>query len=559
MSDVYLCSQISMNDGMKKTLYIILLCVAVALTAGCTHEKAGGSMSEKVHTALTCRNDALEYDMAGQMRLAELYYRRAYELLKDDPTQAWLIYGDAGYRYACMLHQRGDIEGALTVVNEILDKAEGQKDFPAADRTGLLSLMAQCQLHLAMPEAAKQTFAKAYENELKVLGGEEKGNFNLAIMCSNIFYSFFEIEEYDEAEKWLGRYEREFLACEKLGIGDSVLIEEHKGSLALYKAQYLLATGRAGEAAAIYAAIPRSRISMAANILENTGYLMAAGRYDEAAYWYEQLDSTFLTTVGTKATFDNIVTYLSPRYSAYREAGRTADALFMADSINAAIDSALVHQKKSDAAELAVIYQTNEKDLQLANQRFTISLHRLFAAGLVIILLLIAGLLWRSYIYNKVLLAKNRHLLAEIEKQERKERQAIKQLNAEPEDALTVSQQLYRRLCTIMAEQQPYTNESLNRDTLAQLLGTNAKYVEQAIRECSYGETVSDFITRYRLEHVARLLKTTDDSISLIGEQSGIPSRATLARIFRNAYGMTCSEYRQAVKSKATEDPISSE
>ena len=544
---------------MKKVTYIILLCAAVVLTAGCADEKAGDAMNEKVYKALTCRDDALEYDKAGQMRLAELYYKRAYELLEDNPLQDWLVYGDAGYRYACILYQRGDIEVALTVVNDILDKAEDQKDFPTTVRTGLLSLMAQCQLHLAMPEAAKHTFAKAYENELTVLSGEEKGNFNLAIMCSNIFYSFFEIGEYDEAEKWLGRYEREFLACEKLGIGDSALIEEHKGSLALYKAQYLQATGRAGEAAAIYAAIPRSRISMVANILENTGYLMAAGRYDEAAYWFEQLDSTFMTTIGTKTTFDNIATYLIPRYSAYREAGRTAKALVMADSINASIDSALVYQKKNDAAELVIIYQTHEKDLQLASQRFSIYLHRLFAAGLVIFLLLIAWLFWRSHIYNKVLLAKNRHLLAEIEKQERKEQQAIKQLYAGPEETLTTSQQLYRRLCTIMAEQQPYTNESLNRDTLAQLLGTNAKYVEQTIRECSYGETVSDFITRYRLEHVARLLKTTDNSISLIGEQSGIPSRATLARIFRNAYGMTCSEYRQAVKSKATEGPTSSE
>ena len=529
---------------MKKVTYTILLCAAVVLTAGCADEKAGDAMNEKVYKALTCRDDALEYDKAGQMRLAELYYKRAYELLEDNPLQDWLVYGDTGYRYACILYQRGDIEVALTVVNDILDKAEDQKDFPTTVRTGLLSLMAQCQLHLAMPEAAKHTFAKAYENELTVLSGEEKGNFNLAIMCSNIFYSFFEIGEYDEAEKWLGRYEREFLACEKLGIGDSALIEEHKGSLALYKAQYLQATGRAGEAAAIYAAIPRSRISMAANILENTGYLMAAGRYDEAAYWFEQLDSTFMTTIGTKTTFDNIATYLIPRYSAYREAGRTAKALVMADSINASIDSALVYQKKNDAAELVIIYQTHEKDLQLASQRFSIYLHRLFAAGLVIFLLLIAWLFWRSHIYNKVLLAKNRHLLAEIEKQERKEQQAIKQLYAGPEETLTTSQQLYRRLCTIMAEQQPYTNESLNRDTLAQLLGTNAKYVEQTIRECSYGETVSDFITRYRLEHVARLLKTTDNSISLIGEQSGIPSRATLARIFRNAYGMTCSEYR---------------
>lgn len=30
------------------------------------------------------------------------------------------------------------------------------------------------------------------------------------------------------------------------------------------------------------------------------------------------------------------------------------------------------------------------------------------------------------------------------------------------------------------------------------------------IRQCSKGETVGDFINRYRLEHVARLLKTTE-------------------------------------------------
>ena len=538
---------------MKKAAYIILLCVAVVLTAGCADEKAGGSMSEKVYTAITWRDDAFEYDRAGQMRLAELYYKKAYETMKDEPSQEWLVYGKAGYRYACMLYQRGDMKGALAVVNEILEKAEGQKDFPTTDRTGLLSLMAQCQLHLAMPEAAKQTFAKAYQNELTVLGGEGKGDFNLAIMCSNIFVSFFEIGEYDEAEKWLGRYEEELLACEKLGIGDSALIEEHKGSVALYKAQFLQATGRMGEAAAVFASIPRSQISMQGNIMDATGYLMAAGRYDEAAYWYDQLDSTFLATIGTETTFDNIANCLSPRYSAYRKAGRTGDALVMADSINAAIDSALAWQKKSDAAELAVIYQTHEKDMQLANQRFTISLHRLFAVALVIILLLIAWLLWRSHIYNKVLSAKNRHLLAEIEKQERKELQAIEQLNAEPEESLTAIQQLYRRLCTIMSEQRPYTNEALNRDTLAQLLGTNAKYVEQAIRECSDGETVGDFITRHRLEYVTPLLRTTDNSISLIGELSGIPNRVTLARLFRNAYGMTCSEYRQAVKSKATE------
>lgn len=111
-------------------------------------------------------------------------------------------------------------------------------------------------------------------------------------------------------------------------------------------------------------------------------------------------------------------------------------------------------------------------------------------------------------------------------------------------------QQLYRRLCTLMTDQQPYTDETLNRDTLAQLLGTNAKYVVQAIRECSHGETVMDFINRYRLENVAYLLKTTDDPIALIGELSGIPNRVTLSRLFRSAYGMTCREYRLVARAE---------
>lgn len=147
-------------------------------------------------------------------------------------------------------------------------------------------------------------------------------------------------------------------------------------------------------------------------------------------------------------------------------------------------------------------------------------------------------------------MAKNRHLYEQMQQREREEQQVIEQLKAEPEEVLTPGQQLFRRICALMAEQQPYTDEGLNRDGLAQLLGTNAKYIDQAIHDCSRGETTGNFINRYRLEHVARLLKTTDEPISLIGEMAGIPSRVTLARLFRNAYGMTCSEFRQTAQLK---------
>ena len=535
---------------MKRNPYFLLLILCCAMVLiGCTEQPAA-SNPDNINSAVSCFNEGVDYDKAGQMRLAELFYKKAYEKVLKEPSQAWDLYAEAGYRYACLLYQRSDMEGALAVVGNVLDKAEGQKLFPASFRSGLLSLMAQCQLHLAMPEEAKQTFEKVYQNQLSILGGEKKGDFNLAIMCSNIFFSYYDNGEYDEAGKWLGRYEEELLACEQLGVGDSTLIDEQKVSLALYKAQYMQAKGHAREAAAVYAAIPRSRISTAANIQDAIGYLMAAGRYDEAASWYEQFDSTSHAADGTRMTFDNITVHLIPRYLAYRKAGRSNEALVMADSISTAIDSALVWQKKSDAAELAVIYQTHERDLQIKSLQYTVSFHRLLLVAVGIFLLLIAYISLRIHKYNKVLLKKNRLLLNDIEQHEKEEIARLNTLQAQPEETLTAEQKLYRRLCTIMVEKQPYTEESLNRDVLAQMLGTNAKYVVQAIRECSNGDTVGEFINRYRLEHVARLLKSTDDPINIIGVLSGIPNRVTLSRLFRNAYGMTCTEFRQAARAK---------
>ena len=206
------------------------------------------------------------------------------------------------------------------------------------------------------------------------------------------------------------------------------------------------------------------------------------------------------------------------------------------------------------------------------------SIYRILLIGTLLICILLGYLLLRAHVYNRNLTSENRRLRAEIEQnrqepqlqepqqeplqepqqetaqncqeqQEQPEQQEqqeleIVQLQVAPVEEQSTEQQLFSRICKLMNEEKPYTEETLNRDVLAQMLCTNAKYVEQAIRQCSKGETVSDFINRYRLENVARLLISTSDPIAIIGELSGIPSRATLARLFRNAYGMTPSEYR---------------
>lgn len=275
-------------------------------------------------------------------------------------------------------------------------------------------------------------------------------------------------------------------------------------------------------------------------------YLTTMGRYDEAVRMFDETDS-IMRTSGEPITDLYINTLLNYKYDALQKAGRTAEALEMSDRIRQLTDSIRQQERLADVEQMQEIKQKEE---EIARKHQSLTIHRVILAAIVLLLLLAVYIIWRIHRYNRLLTEKNRSLYEQIQQREQAKAEEQRQLQAQPEESLTTEQQLYRRLCTLMAEQQPYTEETLNRDTLAQLLGTNAKYVVQAIHECSHGDTVMDFITRYRLEHVAHLLKTTDDPIAIIGELSGIPSRATLARLFRNTYGMSCSEYREIARAK---------
>jgi AraC-like DNA-binding protein len=236
---------------------------------------------------------------------------------------------------------------------------------------------------------------------------------------------------------------------------------------------------------------------------------------------------------------------LKHQAAAYRLLGNYRRADLTMQRVEVIADSLADRDKKAQTLELAQIYRTQEKDLQLKDAEARAVIYRIAIASALIIILLIVFLLWRAFRYNKVLTEKNRKLYEQIQQREEEEALQMRQLQTVPEERLTSNQQLFRRLCKLMDDEKPYTDDTLNRETLARMLSTNYKYVEQAIRECSNGETVADFINRYRVQHVALLLKTTDDSVGLVGELCGIGSRTTLFRLFRDHYGMSPSEYRK--------------
>ena len=563
---------------MKHRIYILILCALLTMVASCTHssetkddEKAKAAW-QRYHEAYDAKNlnralaviDSMEtekmvstpkadhlrglvYDQGWQMKIAEQFYKKSYQGYASDPSQDWGSYTDAGYRWAYLRFRRGDTEGALNVVTELLHQAKENEAFPKDQETALLMLMAEIQLQLHQYDEALLTGQKVYEAIEQKAENGNGSELDMVWGCINISDIYYKTGDTEGAMAWLDRC-AQALNLAKQEQGDSLMIEEWKGHVALKLALYLLESGQTNGAQATYDAIPRSRLMEPIGYREAADYLMAAGRYDEAADWYERIDSTYLATDGAKMTFDIIATRLSPRYMAYRKAGRNVDALVFADSVSAAIDSALVWEKQNDAAELAVIYQTHEKELALNEAKSETRIHRVLLAAAILVILLIGYLFWRTRKYNKELLEKNRRLLADIEQHEQEEQQAIVQLKAEPKEKLTANQQLFCRICDLMdGPDHIYTDTDMDRNRLAQLLGTNEHYVTDAISTCTDGKSVNGFLNEYRLRYAARLLATTTDAVAIIAELSGF-SRSSFFRIFSDAYGMSPSDYRRVAR-----------
>ena len=175
--------------------------------------------------------------------------------------------------------------------------------------------------------------------------------------------------------------------------------------------------------------------------------------------------------------------------------------------------------------------------------------YRILAFSLLAIMLAIFMALWRLALAYRRMLIKNRELFELIHRKQRREVRDIQRLARQTEQERTPNEQLFLRLVELMKKQQRYTDADLNRDTLAAMLGTNHRYIDDSIRECSDSPSTKAFIDGYRVDHAARLLTSTDDSIALIAEMSGFANRTTFNEQFRSRYKMTPSEYRRASKS----------
>ncbi|MCD7938455.1 MAG: helix-turn-helix transcriptional regulator [Tannerellaceae bacterium] len=236
-------------------------------------------------------------------------------------------------------------------------------------------------------------------------------------------------------------------------------------------------------------------------------------------------------------------------------------------------DSLKAREQRSAAVELAVVYETHEKERKLEEQAVHLKIRNIFllSAGIVIFFLII--ILWRNIKHARTIRIKNKTMALTIEEllvhkenlfEIKEELKVLKEKQTESEQTELQNRYssgdhpetdrvkeennenriLFETLDNRVIREKLYLNPDLSREDLMKLIRVNKNHFGSLLHQYT-GTNATTYINNKRLEHAARLLKTHPDyTIAAIAELSGIPNIPTFNRLFKAKFGMTPTEFK---------------
>ena len=327
----------------------------------------------------------------GQELSAELYYKKALasdELYRIRPVLYYFAYD----QLSTILTIKGDQQGALATATQGYgivqddETPEGQHW-----KAVLLHDIGYCQMQLGRTEEAEKNFTHAF-NTLKRLASQT-GSYDeiyaWARVSYNIMDAYTSTGNFDKGEKWVVAAEEAINRLVSLKECPKKTAEEYIGSLNTHKAIVLVKTGQRQKAEETYRKFLQSAYANTSiGLVDNSEYLEMAERWNDLADLTPKLDSLATSWAMPKSMY-YLKTYLVPFFNAYTKSGRYEKAMQTAQRIAESIDSVDEYERKHNAAELAIIYETQEKEAKIAEQAASLDQQRTFAGAATLLLLII--------------------------------------------------------------------------------------------------------------------------------------------------------------------------
>lgn len=134
---------------------------------------------------------------------------------------------------------------------------------------------------------------------------------------------------------------------------------------------------------------------------------------------------------------------------------------------------------------------------------------------------------------------------------DKKERTAAALLSEEQKNLLL------NKINTVMADMSVISRSDFNLNALAQMVGSNTKYVSWAINDV-YGKNFRQFLSEYRIREACRRLSDKEHygnmTLQAIYEELGYNSAASFIQAFKKVNGMTPSTYQRLMANKPADE-----
>ena len=329
-----------------------------------------------------------------QPRLAEVAWKAAVSLpIKNDEDLVY--YAKSANRLSGLLYFKTDYEATMQVAIPAIELLNKNGLTLNTDYANLQTFIGNCQLKMGHPEEASVSYDKAYQYYLRIIRvSNALSDYTSFIVCViTITDTYLMSGYYREAYEWTDRLESVLGLYKEHPQAVASFVDKQNARLNLYRASCLAGLGKEKEAEQAYReALTTDYAKTDDGKIEATNYLIVAKRWKEAADNFAVLNNQ-LELYGVKFTLDNIQSYLVPKFRANVGAGRTDSVIAVGVQLCNELDSAILWEKRDASSELAMIYNTQQKETQIMEQREALSRQRFIATAIAFFIVVLGFVL----------------------------------------------------------------------------------------------------------------------------------------------------------------------
>lgn len=579
-----------MNRRAFRRLFLLLwgCCLAVSAVAGTSEQKAAmQSLWQQCERARSLSN----YDSLLTLATHYYTYARASESRRDEA-------------YALFYQALGQLfTGASSEAIATLQRSQAVAD--EADNDSVRALVANAQgIYHAMAEnnsfLAQQFFFRSLRYAEKAgyekLKGRIYGNMLVLTQAANDSTALDNARRIYQEGKQHDDYEQVFMGAYFLAMYHNLRGENAKAEAYLKESLQLHEKYRYDDVAAVYVLYSKVKLEQgdhasALSLAEKS--VMLARQYNQAGLlpdaYYQQ--AVVLHSMGdyrrSKEMAQVALRYCEEGVSRSRrveclrliadncrQLGQKDEALAFMQQANSAMDTLSRINMDRLMNERAIMLDVEQKEQEAELRKQQIRSHQTLIVVLAVSLLVLLSLLAvivanyrrRNVLYKKIVLQNARSV-----NRQRKMQETIDQLRSQQPAPATASQsvataegeqestsntlldddrrmqEMYDRACQLMEREQLYRDSQLNRERLAELLGTNRTYLSRIIKERG-GMNYLQFVNSYRIAEALRILSDrdqTDYPLKQLWSDLGFNSVGTFYKLFQKEVGITPSVYRK--------------